>query len=177
MHSLVWLEHRPLKWRRDRNRCWQAAWGNVPYDLVCHANEPTPDPWVVVQLLSCVRPFVTPWTIARQAFLSFTISLSLPKLISIESVMPSNHLILCHPLLLLFSMFPSIRVFPMSWLSIRWPKYWSFSFNISPSSEYSGLISFRLTGLISLQSKGFSRVFSSTTIWKNQLFGALPSLW
>ena len=85
-----------------------------------------------------------PWTAAHQAFLSFTISWSLLKLMSIEFIMPSNHLILCHPLLLP-SIFPSIRVFPNeSVLHIRWPKYWSFSFSISPSNEYSGLISFRM---------------------------------
>ena len=86
-----------------------------------------------------------PWTAACQAFLSFTISQSLLKLMSIESVMPSNQLILCHPLLLLPSIFPSIRVFSSeSALCIRWPKYWSFSFSIRPSNEYSGLISFRI---------------------------------
>ena len=98
-----------------------------------------------VQLLSHVRHFVTPWTIAHQASLSITNSQSLLKLMSIESVMPSNHLILCHPLLLLPSIFPSIRVFsnePV--LCIRWPKYWNFSFSISPSNENSGLISFRI---------------------------------
>ena len=100
---------------------------------------------VVVQLLSCVQLFVTPWTAARQASLSITISRNLLKLMSIESVMSSNHLILCHPLLLLPSIFPSIRVFPNeSVLCIRWPKYLSFSFIISPSDEYSGLISFRI---------------------------------
>ena len=99
----------------------------------------------VVQSLSHVLLFATPWTAARQASLSFTISWSLLKLMSIESVMPSNHLILCRPLLLLPSIFPSIRVFQNeSPLCIRWPKYWTFSFNISPSSEYSGLISFRI---------------------------------
>ena len=92
-----------------------------------------------VQLLSRVRLFATPWTAARQASLSITNSWSPPKPISIESVMPSNHLILCHPLLLLSSIFPSIRVFANeSALCIKWPKYWSFSFNISPSNEYSG---------------------------------------
>ena len=97
-----------------------------------------------VQLLSRVQLFVTPWTAARQASLSTTNSQRLLKLISIESVMPSNHLILCHPLLLLPSIFPSTRVFSNeSVLRIRWPKYWSFSFSISPSNEYSGLISFR----------------------------------
>ena len=100
---------------------------------------------VVVQLLSCVQLFVTPWTAAHQASLSFTISQSLLKLMSIESVMSSNHLILCHPLLLLPSIFPSIRVFSNeSVLCTRWPKYRSFSFIISPSNEYSGVISFRM---------------------------------
>ena len=104
--------------------------------------------YVVVQLLSHVRPFVTPWTAARQASLSFTISQSLPKLMSIESVMPSNHLILCCPLLLLPSSFPSTRVFSNeSVLCIRCPKYWSFSFSIIPSKEHPGLISFRMDWL------------------------------
>ena len=95
-------------------------------------------------LLSHVQLFVTPWTTARQASLSITNSRSLPKLMSFESVMPSNHLILCCPLLLLPSNFPSIRVFSNeSALLMRWPKYWSFSFNISPSNEHPGLISFR----------------------------------
>ena len=98
----------------------------------------------VVQSLSCVWLFATPWTAACQASLSFTISRSLLKLMSIESMVPSNHLILCRPLLLLPSICPSIRVFSSeSALHIRWPKYWSFNFNISPSNEYSGLISFR----------------------------------
>ena len=97
----------------------------------------------VVQLLSHVQLFVTPWTVAYQASLSFTISQSFLKLVSIESMMPSNHLILYHPLLFLPSIFPSIRIFSSeSALCIRWPKYWSFSFGISPSNEYSGLISF-----------------------------------
>ena len=99
--------------------------------------------FVIFQLLSCVWLFVTPWTAAHQASLSFTISWSLLKLMSIELVMPSNHLILCPPLLLLPSIFPSIRAFSNeSALHIRWPKYWNF--NISPSNEYSGLISFRI---------------------------------
>ena len=96
-------------------------------------------------MLSCVRLFATPWTAACQASLSFTSSWTLLRLMSVESVMPSNQLILCCPLLLLPSIFPSIRVFSNeSTLHIRWPKYWSFSFNISPSNEYSGLISFRM---------------------------------
>ena len=98
-----------------------------------------------VQSLSHVQIFTTPWTAAHQASLSFTISQNLLNLMSIESVMPSNHLILCHPFLLLLSVFPSMRVFSNeSALHIRWPKYWSFSFSISPSGEYSGLISFRI---------------------------------
>ena len=98
-----------------------------------------------VQLLSRVRLFATPWTAACKASLPITSFQSLLKLMSIELVMPSNHLILCHPLLLLPSIFPSIRVFSNeSLLLIRWPKYWSFSFSISPSNEYSGLISFRI---------------------------------
>ena len=98
-----------------------------------------------VQGLSCVRLFETPWSAACQASLSITNSQSSPKLVSIESVMPSNHLILCQPLFLLPSIFPNIRVFSKeSVLRIRWPTYWSFSFSISPSNEYSGLISFRM---------------------------------
>ena len=98
-----------------------------------------------VQLLSHVRLFVTPWTAAHRASLSITNSWSLLKLMAIQSVMPSNHLILCRPLLLPPSIFPSIRVFSSELvLQIRWPKYWSFSFSISPSNEYSGLISFRI---------------------------------
>ena len=96
-----------------------------------------------VQSISCVRFFVTPWTVAHQASLSFTISQSLLKLMSIELMMPSNHLILCCPLFLLPSIFPSIKVFPNeSALHINWPKCWSFSCSISPFNEYSGLISF-----------------------------------
>ena len=102
-----------------------------------------------------VRLFATPWTVAHQASLSTTDSQSLLKLISIESVMPSSHLILCHPLLLLPSSFPSIRVFSNeSALRIRRPKYWSFSFNISPSNEHSGLISFRMDWLDLLAGQG-----------------------
>ena len=98
-----------------------------------------------VQSFSCVQLFANPWTAARQASLSFTNSQSLLKLVSIESVMPSKHLILCHPLLLLPSVLTSIRVFSNeSVLCIRWLKYWSFSFSISPFNEYSGMISFRI---------------------------------
>ena len=111
--------------------------------------------FVVVQSLSRVRLSATPWTAARQASLSFTIAQSLLKLLSIEPVMPSNHLILSHPLLLLPSVFPSIRVFSSEYtLYIRWLKYWSFSFSISPSNEYSGLISFRIDWLYLLAIQG-----------------------
>ena len=108
-----------------------------------------------VQSLSRVQLFVTPWTAACQASLSITNSRSLNKFMPIELVMPSNHLIFCHPLPLPHSIFPSIRVFSSdSVLRIRWPKYWSFSFSISPSNEYSGLISFRMDWLDLLAIKG-----------------------
>ena len=108
-----------------------------------------------VHSLSRVWLFATPWTVAHQASLYFTNSQRLLKLMSIESVMPSNHLILYHPLLFLLSIFPSIRVFSNeSVLCIRWPKYWSFSFSISPSSECSGLISFRIDWLDLLAVQG-----------------------
>ena len=124
-----------------------------------------------VQSLSHLRLFVTPWTTARQASLWITNSWSPSKPMSIESVMPSNHLILCHPLLLLPSIFPSIRVFSNeSVLCIRWPKYWSFSFNISPLMNTQDWSTLGWTGWISLQSKGLSRVFSNTTVQKHQFF-------
>ena len=109
---------------------------------------------------------------------TITNSQSLLKLMSIETVMPSNHIILCHPLLLPPSIFPSIGVFANeSVLRISWPKYWSFSFSISPSNECSGLISFRIDWFDLLQSKGLSRVFSNTTVQKHQFFRAQLSLW
>ena len=134
-----------------------------------------------VQLLSCVLLFVTPWTGTRQASLSITNSQSLLKLMTIESVMPSNHFILCCLLLLPSSIFPSIRVFSSeSVLHIRWPKYWSFSFSISPSSELDqskrGLISFRMDWLGLLAVQGLSRVFSNTTVQKRQFFVTQISL-
>ena len=134
-------------------------------------------PFSSVQLLSRVLLSATPCTVAHQASLSITNTRNLLKLMSIESVMPSSHLILC-PLLFLPSIVPSIRVFSNeSVLHIRWPKYWSFSFSISPSNEYSGLISFRMeTGWISLQSKGLSRVFSNTTVQKHQFLSGQLSL-
>ena len=118
-----------------------------------------------VQSLSHVQLFVTPWTAAHQASLSITNSRSLPKLMSIESVMPSNHLILCRPLLLLPSIFPSIRVFSNeSVLRIRWPKYWSFSFSISPSNDYAGLISFRIDWFDLLVVQGTLKSLRQTTV-------------
>ena len=130
-----------------------------------------------IQLLSYVRLFAIPQTAARQASLSITNSRNLPEPMSIESMMPSNHLILCHPLFLPPSIFPSIRVFSdESALHIRWPKYWSFSFNISPSNKYSGLISFRMDWLDLLAVQGLSRIFSNTTVQKHQFFGAQLSL-
>ena len=124
--------------------------------------------------------FGTPWTAEHQAFLSIVNFWSLLKLMCIESVMASYHLILYHPLLLLPSIFPRIRVFSnKSVLRIRWPKFWSFSFSIRPSSEYSGLISFRTDwlDLLAVNCKGLSRVFSNTIVQKHQFFGAQPSLW
>ena len=113
---------------------------------------------VVVQSLSRVWLFATPWASAYQASLFFTVPWSLLKLMPIDSVMPSNHLILCHPLLILSSTFSSIRVFSSELtLHIRWPKYWSFSFCISPSSEYSWLISFRINWFVLVAARGTLR--------------------
>ena len=135
--------------------------------------------YIVVQLLSHVRLFVTPWTAAHQASLFFTISQSLLKLMSIESVMPSNHLILCYPLFLLPSIFPSIRVFfPVSWL------FASGGQSIGASAlasvipmKIQGWFPLGLSCLISLQSKGLLKVFSGTTVRKHQFFSTQPSLW
>ena len=126
-----------------------------------------------VHSLSRVLLFVTPWTTVRQASLSITNSQNSPKYMSIELVMPSNHLILCRPLLLLASIFPSIRVFiNESALPIRWPKYWSFSFTSVGPVNTQDWSPFGWTGWISLQSKGLSRVFSNITVQKHQFFGA-----
>ena len=121
---------------------------------------------------SVMSDSVTPWIPALRASLSITISQNSLKLTSIESVMPSSHLILCRPLFLLLPIPPSIRVFSTELtLCMRWPKYWSFSFSIIPSKEHPGLISPVWTGWISLQSKGLSRVFSNTTVQKHKFFG------
>ena len=126
-----------------------------------------------VQSFSCVWLFQTPWIAAHQASLSITNSRSSLKLMSIELVMPSSHLILCCPLLLLPPILPSIRVFSSeSILHMRWSKYWSFSFSIIPSKETQGWSPSEWTGWISLQSKGLSRVFSNTTVQKHQFFSA-----
>ena len=130
-----------------------------------------------VQLLSRVQLFVTPWTAARQASLSISNSQILLKCISIKQMIPSNHLILCHPFLLQPLILHIINVFSSkSVLCNRWPKYWSFRFSTSPSNDYSGMISLTLTGFISLQSKRPSRVFSNTTVLKHQFSGTQLSL-
>ena len=133
---------------------------------------------VVIQSPSCVWLFVTPWTAAGQTSLSLTTSWSLPKFLSIVLVMLFKHLILWCPLLLWPSVFPSIRdLSSESAVHINWPNYWKFSFSISPSNEYSGWFPLRLTGLISLLSKGLSWVFSSTIVQRHQFFSSPPSLW
>ena len=153
----------------------------LTYSVTCHfcPSETYSTCFSSVQSLSRVQFFVTPWTAAQQASLSITNSQNLLKFMSITFVMPSNHLILCHPLLLLPSIFPSNRVFSNeSVLCIRWPKYWSFSFSISPSNEYSGLISFRMDwlGLLAVQGTlRLSRVLN-TTVQKYQFIGAQPFL-
>ena len=134
--------------------------------------------FISVQSLTRVRLFATPWTAARQASLSITNSQSLPKFMSIESVIPPNHLILCHPLLLLPSIFPSIRVFSkQSVLHMRRPNYRSFSFNISPSNECSGLISFRMDWWDLLAVQGTLKSLLQHTVQKHQFLSTQLSLW
>ena len=148
--------------------CWVLPYNSWNQILVSEA----------VQSLSHVRLFVTPWTAARQASLSITNSRSLLRFMPIESVMPSSHLILCRPLLLLPSIFPSIRVFSCeSAHHIRWPEYWSFSFNISPSNEHSGLISFRMDWLDLLTVQGNSQESSLTPQFKSINSSALSFLY
>ena len=156
---------------------------SVPFSYYPLPFIPQPSVWFLSLYLSSVQfsrsvvsSFATPRIAAHQASLSITNSQGLPKPMSIESVMPSNHFILCRPLLLR-SIFPSIRVFSNELaLRIRWPKFWSFSFNISPSNEHPGLISFRMDDWISLQSKGLSKVFSNNTVQNHQFFSAQLSL-
>ena len=170
MGNWIWYEKR---WKEAglATKSWSQTvgiWGNYKTDLGERESS--------VQLSHSVVPdSLQPH--GQQHALSITNSQSLLKLMSIESVMPSNHLILCHPLLLPTSIFPSIRVFSNeSVLRVRWPKYWSFSFSISPSNEHPGLISFRMDWLDLLVSKGLSRVFSSTTVQKHQFFSVQHSL-
>ena len=133
----------------------RGAWQAAVHGVKKESNTTLATQFNSVQSLNRVQHFATPWTAAHQASLSITIFQSLPKLMSIESVMPSNHLILCHPLLLLPSIFPRIRVFSKeSALRMRWPKYWSFSFSINPSNEHPGLISFTMDWLDLLAVQG-----------------------
>ena len=188
-------------WQQGNNTCFYAiyfsgecAWVYVmcTFDVTQHHGCRTTRLWmtvVAVPTVSHVRLSVTPWTAAGQALLSFTISQSLLKLMSIESVMPSNHFILCCPLHLLPSISPSIRLFSNEsapW--IRWPKLQpqlqslKLKFGASASASVlptniQGLFPLGLTGLISSRSKGLSTVFSGTTVWKYQFFSTLPSLW
>ena len=157
--------------------CWN--WSIVQYSMLTWFQIGNYQLWGIVQVqfssvqsFSRVRLFATPWITARQASLSITNSRSLSKPMPIELVMPSSHLILCCHLLLLPPIPLSNRVFSNeSTLRMRWPKYWSFSFNIRPSNEHPGLISFRMDWLDPLQSKGLSRVFSNTIVQKHQFFG------
>ena len=157
---------------------WEIRWTEEPVELYSIRSQKTGiqfrTQFSSIQLLTHIQLFAIPQTVARQASLSITNSGSLLKLMSIESIMPSNHLILCRPLLLLPSIVPSITVFSNeSALRIRWPKDWSYSFNISPSNEHPGDGWDGWAGWISLQSKGLlSTVFSNTTVQKHQFFGA-----
>ena len=148
-----------------------------PLEYSCLGNPKGRRAFSLVQLFSRVRLFATQWTVTHQASLSITNSRSLLKLMSIKSVMPSSHLILCHPLLLLPSIFPSIRVFSNeSVFPIRWPKYWSFSFSISPSNDYSGLISFKIDQFDLLAVQGTLKSLlqhhssKSTVLWCSAFF-------
>ena len=162
-----------LYWSRNFHNCESLTWcHSFSVLLLCS--------WIISHVVSVshVQLFVTPWTAAHQASLSFTISWSVLKLMSIESLMLSNHLILCHPLLLLPSIFPSIRVFSNeSALHIRWTKYWSFSLSNCPCNEYSGLLSFRSDWLDLLAVNGLSRIFSKITAQKYLFFSVQPSFW
>ena len=184
-HTQMPKDHRSAcQWKEgDSARSWQMTeWYAVSETLSSSAEELFKTLLcrlggvVAVQSPSRVQLFASSWAAARQPPLSSAISQSLPKLMPTDAMIPSNHLILCRPLLLLPSISPSIRVFSdESALCIRWPKHWSFS--ISPSDEYSGLISIRFDWLDLLESKGLSRVFSNTTVWKHRFFGTQPTLW
>ena len=162
---IEYMLRKNTKWtkeKRELNSVWVGQWWGIDRcDRVFSS----------VQSLSRVQLFATPWTAAPQADLSITNSRSPPEPMSIDSVMPSNHLILCCPLLLLPSIFPSIRVFSNeSVLHIRWPKYWSFSFSISPSNEYSGLLSFRMDWLDLLAAQGTLKSLFQHHSWKGSVF-------
>ena len=172
LNSKAFAQHRK---QQTRWKCHLKN-GRICLQMICPTRDLSPT-FSSVEFLSLIWLFATPFTKAHQASLSFTISQSLLKLMYIGSVMPFNHPIICCPLLLP-SIFPSRRVFSSeSALPISCPKYWSFSFSISPSNEYSGLISFRIVSLSSLRSKWLSRVFSNTTVQKHQFFDTQPSLW
>ena len=156
-----------------KDRTWVSCWAGGFFTA-----EPPGKPYLfifVVQLLSCVPLFVTPWTAIRQASLSFTISWRLLKLISIELLMPSNHLSLCRSQLLLLSIFPSIRIFSESALLIRWPEYWASALASVLPMNIQGWFLFGLASLIPLLSKRLSRVFSNTIIQRHQFFSAQAS--
>ena len=187
--GLALLQKRPqralqpvLPWKVSTISQRSAVWKKVSPESNHFLKIPTaslsPNPLLLLFSRSALSDSATPWTAARQASLSITISRSLLKLMSVESVMPSNHLILCHPLLLLLSIFSSIRVFSNeSALHIRRPVYWSFSFSTSPSNEHLVLISFRMDWFNLLAVQGALKSLLSTTVQNHQLFGAQPSLW
>ena len=156
-------------WERNKNETWveiRSTMNTLIWKFALWSVQ-----FSSIQSLSHVWLFVTPWTAARQASLSITSSQSLLKLMSIKSVMPSNRLVLCRPLVLLPSVFPSFRIYSNeSVLCIRWPKYWSFS--ISPFNEYSGLISFRMGWLDLLALQGTLKSPAHTTVQKHQFFSA-----
>ena len=171
------------KFHGQRSLMGYSLWGQKDLDTTEHQHTHTHTKYELIVFLllfshsNHVQLFATPWTAACQASLSFTIFPSLLKLMSIESVRPSNHLVFCPPLLLP-SVFPSIRRFSNeSALQLRWPKYWSFSFSISPSNEYSGQISFRMDWLDLLAVQGTLKSLFQHTVQKHQLFGTQPSLW
>ena len=166
--SLIHLGLVMSRWFWPLGVFWPGRWGLLPARVMITAG--SSEEREVVVSLSHVQLFVTPWTAARQASLTFTISRSLLKLMSIKLVMPSNRLILCLPLLLLPSILPSIEVFSNKLaLHIRWPTYWSFSFSISPSNEYSGLISFRVDWFLSQSQRRAMPKTVQTTVQLNPI--------
>ena len=190
-HSLLTVRHGlsqfvdSVTWAGSKWLAPIQRWNEISSKVKCLSERYTSSkPWSQRKIQVCCcsvaqscPTLCNPMNSSMPHFLSFTISQSLLKLMPIESVMPSNHLILCRPLLLLSSIFPSVRVFSNELAHhIRLPKYWSFNFSISPSNEYSGLISFRMDWFDLLAVQGLSRVFSSTTIGKHQFFGTQPSL-